>query len=360
MTPPTITVRVHHPLADGSRITLRGNGAGLAWEKGLETTFIAHTDLSGKGFWEVRLQAKDQLPVEFKPLINDEIWSVGANYLLNTSTTLLDIYPYFHHAHGTLDKTYEFHSQILGNSRKIITYLPPSYHQNTHKSYPVLFMNDGHNLFEAEGSYAGRHWDIATTMDRLCNQGKVAETIIVGVVPVDRTHEYLPTKARTPFGIAGGGAEKYVQFLLKELKPYISGRYRASVAPGSLGIAGSSYGGLISLYAWLAHPDEFALCGAFSPSVYFDNRIFFRMLENDEKQRLVQSKLYVDSGSPNDGLGIIGEFNNLAVNKVSNGWMSFPQYTYVVGEGHTHSEECWALRAPDALTFLLKDHARHH
>src|SRR6185503_15229797 len=95
--------------------------------------------------------------VDLKPLIDDATWSTGGNYHVRVGATL-DVYPFFGPSVGRLQKVYNFYSPQLNNSRTIIVYLPPSYYENTAKRYPVLYMHDGQNVFEASTSLGGVEW----------------------------------------------------------------------------------------------------------------------------------------------------------------------------------------------------------
>jgi predicted alpha/beta superfamily hydrolase len=151
----------------------------------------------------------------------------------------------------------------LGRTRRVWIYLPPDY-ATSGKRYPVLYMHDGQNVFDAATSYAGE-WGVDETLDSLHAAGDPG----VIVVAVDhggslRVPEYSPWPTR--FG--AGEGEKYVAFLVGTLKPWIDRSYRTLPDRLHTGIAGSSMGGLISFYAALRHPDVFGRAAVFSPAFW--------------------------------------------------------------------------------------------
>ncbi len=158
----------------------------------------------------------------------------------------------------------------LGRTRRIWLYLPPDYATST-KTYPVLYMHDGQNLFDNATAFSGE-WSVDETLDRLQAQGDWG-CIVVGIDNggASRLNEYSPY-ANPTYG--GGQGDQYVDFLISTLKPYIDQNYRTRPDRLSTGIMGSSMGGLISLYAGLKRPDVFGRVGVFSPSLWFNRRIY--------------------------------------------------------------------------------------
>lgn len=150
----------------------------------------------------------------------------------------------------------------LGRTRRVWIYLPPGYAGSSAR-YPVLYMHDGQNVFDAATSFAGE-WGVDETLDRLRAGGDPG--VIVVAVDNDGAHrmdEYDPWKAADP-KLGGGEGDAYVDFLVHTLKPYIDRHYRTLPDREHTGIMGSSMGGLISLYAALEHPDVFGRAGIFS------------------------------------------------------------------------------------------------
>lgn len=159
----------------------------------------------------------------------------------------------------------------LDRTRRVWIYLPPDY-DTSERSYPVLYMHDGQNLFDAATSYADE-WGVDETLDSLHAQGHPG-LIVVGVDNGDerRADEY--SAWRNERLNAGGEGEAYIQFLVETLKPHVDARYRTQTGPETTGVMGSSMGGLVSLHAMIKHPDVFGAGGIFSPAFWFAPAIF--------------------------------------------------------------------------------------
>ena len=156
----------------------------------------------------------------------------------------------------------------LGRTRRVWVYLPPDY-ATSDKRYPVLYMHDGQNVFDDSTSGFGE-WGVDETMDSLFAAGDPGAI----VVAVDhggqkRLDEYSPWR-NARYG--GGEGDAYVDFLAQTLKPYIDRRYRTRTDRLSTAVAGSSMGGLISLYAILKYPEVFGRAGVFSPALWFSEQ----------------------------------------------------------------------------------------
>ncbi len=178
----------------------------------------------------------------------------------------------------------------LGRKRRIWVYLPKGY-TTASKSYPVLYMQDGQNLFNDQTAFAGE-WGVDECLDTLQQQLK-KECIIVGIDNGGdkRINEYNPWD-HAQYGKGEGKA--YAEFLAKTLKPYIDSKYKTYKSPENNFLLGSSMGGLISLYTLLQYPDVFGGVGVFSPSLQLGNEIY-QMAENFNTSSMPAFYLY--SGS---------------------------------------------------------------
>jgi len=360
--PPTV-LRIHYKTKFGDSVSVRGSAEGLSWEVGTPATWTnemnkknrckdnnKQEEMEEEDVWQLELNVvySSSPSFSFKPLLNDLVWAKGADYIGHIGKTT-DIYPFFNNENGTITR-HLVPSSILSNERITAVYLPPSYYENPFKTYPLLIMQDGHNLFDCEDSFTSEHWRIGEAMDKLCTSGGISEYIVVGPYPVDREFEYLPVEYNTQ----GGGSDKYLDFLTKELRPFISQHYR--IQPGPDGIGGSSYGGIIAFYAWVMRPNDFHLCGAFSPSMKWGNRVMFDIAQKHLKKRLPEDKIYLDSGTIKDESRATYDMK-MYLSKTD--FITKDQMLYVKAEGHEHSEYHWALRAPKALSFLLADSDRN-
>jgi len=163
----------------------------------------------------------------------------------------------------------DFKMPQLNRTRKIWIYLPKSY-AFSNKTYPVLYMNDGQNLFN-EQTASGAEWGVDECLDTL-QQRLGKECIVVGIDNGGdkRLNEYCPYDFSTKPGFTTpdnkGEGKEYLAFLVQTLKPFIDGKYRTKKGPDYTFIAGSDMGGLISEYAVLQYPQVFGAAGMFSPS----------------------------------------------------------------------------------------------
>ena len=158
----------------------------------------------------------------------------------------------------------------LNRERTVRLYLPPGYATST-KRYPVLYMHDGQNLFDAATAYAGE-WGVDETLNELAKT-KGLELIVVGIDNGgDKRMTELNPWDFERFG-KGEGAQ-YMDFIVKVLKPQIDATYRTLPGREATGIMGSSMGGLISQYAILQYPQVFSKAGIFSPAYWPGMAVF--------------------------------------------------------------------------------------
>ena len=162
----------------------------------------------------------------------------------------------------------------LERRRRVLVYLPAGYAAGTQR-YPVLYMHDGQNVFDAATSFGGE-WGVDEALDQLRKAGQdPAGTIVVAVDNGNefRSDEYIPwvSEGLKDQPHRGGQGSAYVDFLAQTLKPYVDAHYRTRPEAAHTGIAGSSLGGLISVYAALKYPQVFGRVGAFSPSFWVCN-----------------------------------------------------------------------------------------
>ncbi len=151
----------------------------------------------------------------------------------------------------------------LNRTRRIWIYLPEGY-SKTKRHYPVMYMHDGQNIFDAYTSGFGE-WGVDECLDSLIRKGKPA-CIVVGIDNgPKRFNEYNPYEFRQ---YGKGEGDQYLEFLVQTLKPFIDKQYRTLSSKENTIIAGSSMGGLISYYAMLQYPGVFGKAGIFSPAFW--------------------------------------------------------------------------------------------
>src|SRR6204780_3589133 len=148
-------------------------------------------------------------------------------------------------------RLHEFRSRIFRNTRFLRVWLPPGYDdaENAGRRYPVLYLNDGQNLFESSTSFNGVEWQVDETGDRLIHEGVVPPMIFVGIDNTgrDRIREYMPHRSLHPVVLRVHGT-RYPAFLFKEVFPFMARNYRVASGPENTGLGGSSLGALIALY----------------------------------------------------------------------------------------------------------------
>ncbi len=164
-----------------------------------------------------------------------------------------------------------FHIPQLHRYRRITLYLPPNYH-NSNLRFPVVYMQDGQNLFDAATAFA-REWKIDKTLNALHKRKQSLATIVVGIDNggQHRADEYSAWH-RPRMG--GGEAAQFADFLVHTLKPYIDTHFRTLPDTMHTTIGGSSMGGLFSLFAGLRYPHVFGKIGSLSPSLWFSPAIY--------------------------------------------------------------------------------------
>ncbi|MFL5353734.1 alpha/beta hydrolase [Archangium sp.] len=238
-------------------------------------------------------------------------------------------------------------SRFLTRTRDVIVYLPPDYFDSPDRHYPVLYMHDGQNLMDGSTANSGE-WHVDETAEQLIQSGQVEPLIIVGVYNTpDRIAEY--TQKPDPEYPSGGNADAYGRFLVEELKPMIDARYRTRPAPEDTGLAGSSLGGLVSLYLGLKYPGTFTRLGILSPSVWWaDHDIVKQVQALDSRPPL---RLWVDIGTKED-TDAVHDTEMLVNALTAKGWTS-SDLKYVEVQGAAHNEGAWSSRFGDVLKYLF-------
>jgi predicted alpha/beta superfamily hydrolase len=241
-------------------------------------------------------------------------------------------------------------SKLLGGSREIVVYLPPTYEAEPDRRFPVLYMQDGQNLFDPNTSFvAGKPWFLDQAAEAGIRDGSIEPVIIVGInnAGEKRVDEYTPTPDHNR---KGGKAAKYSQALVEVIKPFIDTEYRTLPCPMNTGIGGSSLGGLVSLWIAINNPDVFGRVAAMSPSAWWDRRRIIR------DTRYIQPKprltVWLDIGT-NEGANTLADVRMLRDAFTERGWTDSLDFKYMEVEGAAHNESAWAARSRPMLEFLF-------
>ncbi len=265
-------------------------------------------------------------------------------------------------------------------TRDLYIYLPRGYVEQIDRFYPVIYLHDGQNCFEAfaSDSFAGS-WRADKVADALIAQGQMKECLIVGVSngQARRLEEYLPPyvtcKPPAPSRVKRskshgkeppasipitGRANETVAYYRYEVAHYLKQHYRILSEREHTATCGSSMGGLFTTYIAWEHT-EFAQHHAALSSSFWVTRNSDGILETIERLKTDEPKdirLWLDSGtldSPDKGDD--GKLDTLAARDalLANGYQIGPDFQYYLAEGATHSEGAWAARLPLVFKFLM-------
>jgi predicted alpha/beta superfamily hydrolase len=237
-------------------------------------------------------------------------------------------------------------------------WLPPGRPGSAAGAYPVLYLNDGQNLFDPGRAFAGNTWRVAETAARLVRSGRIRPLLIVGIDHGEsrRSREYLPVRddrnseAGKPLG------REYADFVTSEVMPFVRRNY--STAPGAshAGFGGSSYGAVAALYAALLKPGVFGQLLLESPSLYVGGEFVLRRARAAKRW---PARVYLGVGTTETSRAEINAETVANVRKLANllraRRLGPRRLLTVVEEGASHSEDAWAARLPRALEFLYGD-----
>jgi predicted alpha/beta superfamily hydrolase len=254
-------------------------------------------------------------------------------------------------------RLHEFRSRIFRNSRFLRVWLPPGYDDpaNAGRHYPILYLNDGQNLFEASTSFTGVEWQVDETIERFVREGVIAPMMVVGIdnAGKNRLREYMPHRSMQPMMLRVLGS-RYPDFLLKEVMPFVAQNYRVASGPDNTGLGGSSLGALIALYTAASRPDVIGRLLVESPSLWASNRQMIRESRATERwpQRIFLATGTAEAGRPDQDQSMVDDVRELGAIMRRAG-LDDTRLRLVVEEGGTHHESAWARRFPEALAFLF-------
>lgn len=255
---------------------------------------------------------------------------------------------------GNIQQHPQFASRFLREPRDVLVYLPPGYRRSTRRRYPVLYLHDGQNVFDAATAFGGVEWNADESAQRLINRRLMEPVIIVAVANVgeERIHEYTPTRGVIDENAkrkkrSRGLLRKYGRFLTEELKPFIDRTYRTRPEAEFTGLGGSSLGGLATLVLGLWFPQVFNRLAVLSPSIWWDDCVVYKMV--DELPEKLPLKIWLDTGTHEPGWERGAVLRDKLVEK---GWRLYDDLQFTEVEGADHSEAAWAARFEQVLRFL--------
>ena len=268
-------------------------------------------------------------------------------------------------------------SHFLEGNRTVRVYLPPSYRTNLAKRYPVLYLNDGQNVFTSAGvdiAFGWGNWALDRTVDELVEAKKMQEIIMVAV-DNSRTR-FLEYNGRVNSSNGVTPFENYAAFLMEELKPHIDREFRTKPDAAHTGIMGSSLGGICSVAVAWYHPEVFGQAGCLSGAFQVDQTNFLDHALAQYRGKPKPFRLYLDSGvkdfaggDDNNGLtqAVYRQFRRIGWSRgnlrhftddhpltlAELGKTGIRHDKWAESQTSQHNELYWRLRAWHALEFLF-------
>lgn len=275
---------------------------------------------------------------------------------------------------GTLTGRFVQHklqSKHMGGERTVTVRLPDNYTPD--KDYPVVYLQDGQNMFDRRSGFMGKEWQVDETFAQGNATGRLPEALLVAVHHgPGRNAEY--THVPDP-NYGGGEGKNYEEFFMNELMPAVESTY--SVDADKRVLMGSSLGGLVSLNIGLNHPTAFAAVAALSPSIWWaDGQLPTQTLASESSE--VKPRIWLDMGTEEGGTDDFGkrEIQNgrftdrpsganglqdvrdrtreMGEALLSKGWKLDQDLRYHEPLGAGHNEESWAARIGDVAAWVLK------
>jgi predicted alpha/beta superfamily hydrolase len=315
-------LRVRYPLTEG-RIVLRTD---LDWDHDLEATSVSDDGTT----FTFTLEARRPF-LYFKPCwrVGSEMrWAVGTNGLvLMTAQGARDVYPFFSGSEkGMFSPLVELDSTILGRQHLVRAYVPPGYYENTLKKYPVLYMQDGKNLFFPDEAFAGHDWSVDDALQLLDGMNAVDKVVVVGIYSGDRMAEY--TKP---------GYEAYARSVVEEIVPVAQQRLRLIGGREETAVMGSSLGGVVSFYMAFQFPGIFKAAACLSSTFSHKDDLVERVLTEPKSE----ARFYIDSGWPGDNFETTLA---MALALQSRGYVHGRDFVHFAFPLQAHEEAAWGSR----------------
>jgi predicted alpha/beta superfamily hydrolase len=240
----------------------------------------------------------------------------------------------------------------LPDLRDVVVYLPPEYDLEPGRAFPVLYMQDGQNLFDPRTSFIpGKTWRMCEQADEAITEGTVEPLIIVGIFNTGdrRLAEYTPDR---DWQMGGGEAASYGLLLTRELMPWIARHYRVRTEREATGLGGSSLGGLVTLYLGLRHAESFGRLAVLSPSVWWNQKSILGYVNERAPEIWERPRLWLDVGD-REGHRTLNNAEQLNRRLTANGWRPDDTLHFERVAGGTHDEASWAARVRPMLEFLF-------
>jgi enterochelin esterase-like enzyme len=251
---------------------------------------------------------------------------------------------------GQLRKHEGYRSRYLPTPRDLIVYLPGIYEKNPGLRFPVLYLQDGQNLFDPATAFIpGMDWGVGQTADALIARGAIQPLIIVGIYNTGkkRVREYTPSRDRK---LGGGGADRYAKMLRYEIMPFVEAQYRTLGGAGNTGLGGSSLGGLLTIYLGLKFPQVFGKLAVLSPALWWNQRWVVDFAARRRGKN--RPRVWLDAGT-DEGGRTLDDVRRLRDILLQKGWQLDRDLHFEEIQGGQHNEAAWAQRVGPFLQFLF-------
>ncbi len=238
----------------------------------------------------------------------------------------------------------DFEIPQLIKTRRIAALLPHDYHQ-TDRRYPVLYLQDGQNLFDDYAPFG--NWGIDKKLAVMAERG-MEDVIIIAIdhAEKERIAEFTPSM-NTKLG--KGDGKKYIRFLADTLKPHVDKHFRTLPERAHTGIGGSSMGGLITIYAGFMYPEVYGKLMVFSPSLWVAPNIHFQLMSFDEALDL---KVYLYAGNE-EGTYMVPNMERFIRAIGEQGIASNIDFHLSIDPQGKHNEARWGEEFPKAVEWLF-------
>jgi predicted alpha/beta superfamily hydrolase len=326
-----VLVRIHYPVIAG-RLVLRHDSD---WAADVEASALTENGQCA----EFRLTIDGPFRY-FKPVLkldNALHWARGKNYLvLAHGPATRDVYPtFFDDAGCTVCELQELAESDTSAPYQFRVFVPPGYDENTLKRYPVLYLQDGQNVFFPSASPGGADWQIRETLSVLNDMNAIDKIIAIGIYPRDREQDYTQS-----------GYDTYGQFVAHRLKPHIDATFRTLDGPKDTAVMGASLGGVVSLYLAWHWPDVFGMTACLSSTFGWRDDLQARI--TTEAARDI--RIYLDSGWPQDNFEVTRDMVALLLGR---GYEHGRNLLHFAFPGAHHNEAAWAVRSHIPFQFLF-------
>ena len=312
----------------------------------------------GNSVWETSISLSEPLILQYKYTLGSwarEALGISGNTLPNHvlviqhDTTIADTvmrWKSVGERQKTLTGNFRYHQAMKAEGlkdRDITVWLPPGY-DSTDKKYPVLYLQDGQNLFDVTTSAFGTEWRVDESADSMIRSGTIPPLIIVGINnTADRSDEYLPWQKN----------KAYKNFLVHKLKAFIDSAYRTKKDAANTIIGGSSAGGILAFMMVWEYPQVFSKAICMSPAFVnpegFKDKFDYVTTVKEGERRPKKVFFYIDNGGRDlDKLlqpGVDDMLKGLAAWRLRPG----KDFVFIHDETATHNEGAWAKRFPYAL-----------